>query len=341
MSGLRDSPDVALWPASTVETAAVAAGPKRHLVLIRQPGWQSVEDWQAIAGHVRDIDPSIRVFLVDANQRNSYSRRQAATLPTLIVSPGPLRIFRPVRGKIYHGRQIPKVGQLQLLADAGVPVPRTVVMTPGMRLDPADWGEFVIVKPTDPFTSSYGRGIQLIRTARVRHIRPEDYPAGHPGRLGPMIVQQFINTGDRISLYRVLTLFGEPLYAQLNFGAEKRVDLGAGDEAIERSIIATQAIAKQKGFANDPDVIALARAAHAAMPDVPLKGTDIIREQSTGRLYVLEVNPVGNTWHFSSDFLAEARRQNGPEFELQRLRQFDAFRTAARVLVERTNAEAS
>ena len=82
-------------------------------------------------------------------------------------------------------------------------------------------------------------------------------------------------------------------------------------------------------------MLAIARLAHAAIPEVPLKGCDIIRDAGSGRLYVLEVNPGGNTWHFSSRFLAGIRARNGPDFEAQRIRQFEAFRTAARVLAER------
>ncbi|MEJ0097458.1 MAG: hypothetical protein WDM84_05355 [Bauldia sp.] len=65
----------------------------------------------------------------------------------------------------------------------------------------------------------------------------------------------------------------------------------------------------------------------------------LLRDERTGKLYVIELNAGGNTWHFSSMFFAEARRKD-PEFTVKRRRQFDAMRTAARVLVARTNAEA-
>jgi hypothetical protein len=155
-----------------------------------------------------------------------------------------------------------------------------------------------------------------------------------------MLVQQFIDTGDHISHYRALTLFGEPLYIDRDRAIAPRADLAAADEEIERTTIATQGIEKEKWLVEDPDVIAIARAAHAAIPEVPLKGCDILREAHTGALYVLEVNAGGNTWHFSSDQLARRRRLNGPEFERRRLQQFDALRTAARLLVEKTHAEA-
>ncbi|MEJ0097465.1 MAG: hypothetical protein WDM84_05390 [Bauldia sp.] len=197
-----------------------------------------------------------------------------------------------------------------------------------------------MLKPSDIGSSSYGEGISLARTARVRYVPREAYPARHPGRRGPMLVQQFIDSGDRVTVYRVLTLFGEPLYCQRMQSRHPRVDLGAADAVIEQAVIASQALDEEEAFVDDAGVLAVARAAHAAMPEVPLKGCDIMREAATGRLYVLEVNPGGNTWHFSSSFLAAVRRRNGPAFELQRRRQFDALRAAARVLVERTLAEA-
>jgi hypothetical protein len=312
-----------------------------HLVLAYRPGWQSVEDLTAIARHVRDIDRGIQTFLMPVTLANRVSRRDAAALPTLIVSPGPLTELTPLRGKLYAGWPVPKFEEVRRLREAGLAVPLTAVLTPDLRLDPAVWGEIVILKPTDIPTSSHGRGISLSRTNRVRFRPPEQYPEHHPGRLGPMLVQQYIDTGERLSVYRVLTLFGEPLYAQLNRSSAARVDLAAADDAIESAVVALQAGENREGILiDDPEVIALARAAHEALPEIPLKGCDIIREASTGRLFVLELNSGGNTWHFSSNYAEPIRRIYGPEFELRRRQQFDALRTAARVLVERTRREA-
>lgn len=313
----------------------------RHLIMVHQPGSQAIEDWYTIAGHVRGMDPAIEVFVVNATLSSRTTQRQAAKRPTFVFSPGPLFEFQPLRGKIYHGRKIPKMEQLRRLADAGVRVPRATLLTPDLALDPAEWGEFVIVKPTAIEASSYGAGIQLMRTRRVRHVAPEDYPKDHPGHLGPMVVQQFIDTGEHVSVYRVLTLFGEPLSCSRIAFVEPRVDLGASDEEIEQAAIATHGERERDTtFVEDEDIISFARSMHAAVPEVPLKGCDILREAGTGALYALEMNPGGNTWHFSSSFLAERRALRGPEHEKRRHEQFDVFRTTARVLVERTNAEA-
>jgi hypothetical protein len=247
-----------------------------------------------------------------------------------------------MRGKVYAGRMIPKLEQLRRLEAGGVPIPRTEVLKPGIKLDPAEWGEFVIIKPTDILSSSKGRGIQLMRTERVRYIAPDDYPPRHPGRNGPMVVQPFIDTGPELLLMRVLTLFGEPLYMTRMRAPRPVMDLaGADDDTLENMKIATQ-IADEKinDFVADEAALAMARRIHAAVPEIPLKGSDIMRDVRTGAMYVLEFNPGGNTWHFSSRSSAPSRARRPPEHEIRRKQQFDAFRTAARVLVERTRAEA-
>jgi hypothetical protein len=315
--------------------------PARHLILAYRLGWQSIDDLNEIAGHVRDIDPSIGTSIVPALSRNVVSQRAAAARPTLVISASALGSFRPLRGRICQGAAIPKIDELGMLERAGVTVPRSAILTPDLRLDPDEWGELVVVKPTDIPRSSRGAGIRLMRTKRVRFAAPSEYPPDHPGRFGPMMVQQFIDTGPAISSYRVLTFFGEPLYAVCEESLSGRVPLTASDDEIEGAPIAIQAAPETRDrFIEYTDVLALARRAHAAIPGVPLKGCDIVREAATGRLFVIELNCGGNTWHFSSDHLAATRAKNGPAFELRRRQQFDAMRTAARVAVERTNAEA-
>ena len=321
--------------------APARANIARHLVLAYRPGWISLTDLDTIRRHVTDIDPTIETFIVPSTARNSVARRRAAARPTLVVSNGWMPDFRPARGKVYQGYPIPKPEELRRLAAAGVPIPRTAILTPDLRLDEAEWGEFVVVKPTDIPTSSHGRGFQLMRTRRVRFIAPSDYPPDHPGRLGPMMVQKYIDTGDHVSMYRVLTLFGEPLYCLFSRALAPRVDLTAPDDVIENSPVAGEAVGEhERVFRIDADALAIARAAHAAIPEIPLKGVDLIRDASDGRLYVLELNCGGNTWHFSSQHTAERRAKDGPEFELRRHQQFDGLRTAARVLVNKTNGEA-
>lgn len=315
---------------------------QRHLVLAYRPGWQSIEDLNRVAAYAAELDPTIRTFVVPTTHRNQVTRRAMAERATFVFSPGEMPTFRPLRGRVYQGRLVPKFEEVRALAAARLPVPRTAVLTPDLKLDPADWGDFVIVKPTDLGTSSKGHGFMLMRTNRVRYIPPREYPAGHPGRYGPMLVQQYVSDDGYVGVIRVLTLFGEPLYALKNRSVERIVDPKAPDAVIEALPVAHQLLTETtrvRSFTSAPDELALARAAHAAMPEIPLKGVDLLRD-GNGKLYIIELNCRGNTWHFSSAFEAVNRARNGEAFERQRLSQFDALRTAARVLVARTNAEA-
>jgi len=87
----------------------------------------------------------------------------------------------------------------------------------------------------------------------------------------------------------------------------------------------------------EDDVLALARAAYEAIPEVPFQGCDIIRETNTGVLYVLEVNPGGNTWAFSNAFAARMTQALGG-YDIKQ--QFNAFETIADALIEKTRSEA-
>jgi hypothetical protein len=62
-----------------------------------------------------------------------------------------------------------------------------------------------------------------------------------------------------------------------------------------------------------------------------------VREKVTGRLYLLEVNPGGGTWMFSSESSGSYKQSLGIS---DLAAEFEAFRTIARVLVDRTRTEA-
>jgi hypothetical protein len=300
---------------------------ERHLLLVRQPGWQDVEDWLTIARRVRMTDPSIAVFVVDSSVLAEDLIEAAATKPTLVVSPGPLGVTQPRRGRVLRGRPIAKLQQLHMLATAKVPVPRTALLRPETQLDAATWGQWVVEKPADLTQSSQGKGFRLLQPGEVRYRPQDDFPAGHPGRLAPMLIQRFIDTGSPISSWRVLMFLGRPLYSQLMVGPPPNPD--------DPPQVAMQALSGgTRRFAYDADIIAAATAAAGAFVDVPLLGVDVLREAGTGRVYVLEVNPGGNTWHFSSDHLKVERAENGPDFERQRREQLDAFGTAAHALAD-------
>jgi hypothetical protein len=89
---------------------------------------------------------------------------------------------------------------------------------------------------------------------------------------------------------------------------------------------------------NDGEIIALGEKAHTVFPECPTLGVDIVRDTKTGNLCVMEVNPEGWSWHFSSEFSKNA-------FPIHHVRdlyaQFGALERIAELLINKTREEAN
>ena len=312
-----------------------------NLILVHTPGYQNVGDFQQIAEAVHRLAPDIEVFIVSNAISNSVTRRRAGNRPSLIFSPGHLLEFRPLRGKVYAGSPIPKLEQIARLEAAGLPVPASAEITPGLVLPEAKFGSHVVVKPGFS-QASLGEHMTLMRRESVRFVPRQAYPEAHPGRHGPMFAQRFIDTGPYVSHCRVLTLFGAALMAYRTISHVPRPPLDAPDDVLAKvSLKATRQGGGTRELTGDADVIDLALRTYSALPEAPLQRVDIIREAESGRLFVLEANPGGNTWTFSKGAMRTRQAALTKALGVERLTdQFDAFTAAAKVLIERTRAEA-
>ena len=300
---------------------------ERNLVLVHTPGYQAVEDFQSIGRTAQELAPDIEVFIASNSISSSVTRRQAGRRPSLIFSPGRLLSFRPMRGKVYAGSPIPKLEQIERFRAAGLPVPPTAEIKPNVDLPKADFGPYIVVKPGFS-ESSRGQFITLMRRETLSFQPRERFAQDH------------IDTGTFVHHYRVLTLFGAPLLAFKTTSEKARPSLDSSDE--ELANIALKARRRdgpiRREFTSDPDILELAHRANSALPEIALQGVDIIREAESGKLYLLEANPGGNTWIFSKgDLTTRLKTALGVE---RLTDQFDAFRTAVKVLIERTRAEA-
>jgi hypothetical protein len=308
----------------------------RNLILVYHKDCVDPADFEEIARNIRAKASDIEVFIVDGASTSLRDVIVAASHPTLIFAPVRLVNFIPARGRICCGRRMPKLLQMQLMSEVGIPVPDWALVQPESRFQTADWGELVVVKPTGRVLASYARGVELQLTEKVEFRPPSSYPEDHPGHYGPMFVQRFIDTGPYPAKIRVLTLFGTPLYAEEIRSKEPQIipdpPTAEGLQNVQITVVKGP---RTRRFVYDQDVLDLARKLYQAAPLIPLHGCDFIREGSTGKLYALEFNPGGNTWHFSSKASGHHRIEGK-----KRQDQFDAFNLVADVLIAQTRATA-
>jgi hypothetical protein len=308
--------------------------PSRNLLIVHSVDRQDISDWAEIKRRIEDQAPDIEVRIASNFARNSATLRWQAKRPSLVFSACMFADFRPNGGTVYAGRGMGKSEQIDRLARQGLPVPPTLKMTRDIAAAVAHWGRYVVVKPEG---GGKGRDVQLIE-ARELSARYDEVTMN--GRRD-MIVQPYVehSIDGYPTEYRVLTLFGHALYSACNRWAEPRaaIDVIASDP---NGVIASnnRQFGRVRTVSNDAEIIALGEKAHAGFPECAVLGVDVIRESGTGKLYVMEVNPEGFTWHFSSSL---SKNTFTAEHVRDLYAQFGALDRVARLLIEKTRAEGS
>jgi hypothetical protein len=316
--------------------------PPRSLVLVNRPLWQDPADLQEIVMRIRDRAPEILPIVLQESYGLAKIPPSVWQQPALTVSFAPLSRFRPPRGPVLQGQQIPKLEQYRRFLEAGLPTPKTARFEFGRSYSESHWGEFVILKPLDLRLSSKGGQLKFLRTRRLKALRPEQFPPDHYIHKGGALLQSYIDTGQEALMRRVLSLCGRPLYTSRSWSPQPRADLTASDEEIEASIVDPKHPELKARFAPetrrkvdvDAEALAFATKVHAAFPEIPLIGCDILREYGTGKLYVLELNAGGNTWHFSSHIYTKTRAEMGGRDVF--VNELGAWKIAAEALIAKT-----
>lgn len=307
---------------------------KLNLVFFCTHGRQ-FRDFREIGRRITERAPDIAttVFTTRAAVRPMLAAPLLIQRPTVSIEmdgrrhrPRILRGIRLSHGSVANG----KIGQYERLMARNVPVPEWTEITPETSLDPAIWGPYVVVKPSRGKRGAY---VRISRTGRVRYRRPEDFPDGHLGRTGPMLAQRFVYTGCWPVSYRVLTYFGVPVASVRYDGRQDKAPLNGPDD-FKAAGGGLSIVASAKGssitLSAEAEVLDLARRAHGAFPLWPSLGIDIVRDDKSGTLYVLEVNPGGDTWIFTSDSGIEVQAEFGLDFYAQ----FGAFDAIAERSIE-------
>jgi hypothetical protein len=305
----------------------------RNLVILHTPMNEDESDWLRVRSLIGERAPDIEVRIVGNDRRDPDAERWQATRPSLVFAVCPLWEYRPAGGKVYAGQAMSKLEETERLRLAGVPTPKTTRLKRDLRLDPTEWGDYVVVKPA---RGSFGRDVHLVPTAEVAArfdsiVDPKD---------GVSLVQSFVEHVDdqgRPTTHRVLTLFGKALYAIRSSWREARA--AAAEVAAGDGLLAANSAEKDRirELLDDPEIVALAERAAAAVPEVPALGVDVVRETNTGKLYVLELNASGTVWHLSSQ---TGKTRYPGTFRRRLYRQFNALDRVADLLIARTRAEA-
>ena len=305
---------------------------RTNLILVGNESVGHIGDFARVADHIRRDYPDI-CPMVEQDRPYRLRRWLLASRPTLVFSPVGLDRFRPVRGRVFAGCSLSKSEEYAALTAVGVPVPRYRLLTEGdPRPDVSALGRYIVVKPD---RGGRGAHVRIMRSSRVRW---EPTTSRISGQSDALLAQEFIYTGPRPVSYRVTTLFGEALWA-LTVEANPDRPALAGPEDFGATP-GLSVVSNSKGcvmrLMNDERIIRFAEAAHAAFPEIPLLGVDVVRREPDGALFVVEVNASGWVWHFSSPLGLRAQAEFGFRFEDQ----FDGLRKAARILADRTRQSA-
>lgn len=290
-----------------------------NLVFYCYPKKGTVDDFREVSRRIAATTPEIatHVYTTDANLRALLGTFGKALRPTLTIEMDRVRFAWPLRGRRFsHRHGLGKPDELRRLGEAGLPVPEWTELTPATRLDPAKWGRYVVVKPA---FSRRGAYVWIRKTGKVRYEAPSDFPKDHPGHRAGMYAQRFIYTGEWPIAYRVSVYFGKPIVAVRYEGRRDLPPLQDRDAfrgTGGRSIVAN-AMGCTISCIDDADILDLARRAHLSFPETPSLGVDIVREEGTGKLYILEVNPGGGSWMLSTGGGRKMQEQFGLDFYAQ------------------------
>lgn len=321
---------------------------ERLLVLVMNPALAGFDDFLEISREIQSLEPTIAIHILTPRDKPGAVPAHKWKWPALTIGIGTrLGDFIPARGGIMQARTVKKIDQFARFKSLGIATPMTARLDEKQDYPEETWGEFVVLKTLPLTLTSGGEDVRMMRTRRLARLCATGEIWSVLGNRTPRLVQAFVDTGKTPTSWRILTLLGRPLHCVKNMCPVLRPELDADDREIESSIVATNhhrlpqphAGSEMRSQESEPEILEFAQRVSKAYPRIPLQGIDAVRDINTGKLYALEINGGGNTWHFSSPRAAKSRREGLTR--AIRISQFNAWKVAAEALIAAVNSEAS
>lgn len=289
-------------------------------------------DIEAVGNAIKSVCDDVHLYAIDKVNPDRIKMRNLVKSPCILFALCGTKNFRPPRGRVFDSAPISKARQAVIFRQHNVLHPWTAIYDPDEKYPEEKFGPAVIVKP---IRGSRGKGIFVMETRLIEKYR--DRLKRHSEDLkSPILIQQYIDTGERIAKYRVLLLFGAVMYALKGTSVEQR-PVNLQPEFMTDKFVQSHGVEKDTVFCHEAEVLETARHVASALCEIPIIGVDLVREADSGDVYVIEAN-IGNTWHLSSESGVGTRRNVGGRGILEK--EFDTWNVAARRLVEiaRTHA---
>lgn len=305
---------------------------RKGLILVFRP--ESSDDFKQISRRINRLDPSIGIIGCPQVIDPKLITNELLKLPLLVVY-----LVNPPSKDITHTayklavKYFDKISEQAHFKNHNLPSLPIEPFQWEMTLDPQIYGDVVVIKPER--MNSTGKDINKIPTKLIPQLKMEDFPPEHLIHKDSYLVQKFINTGKFPTHIRVLTFLGEIMYSFKSQSMIETIAINKNVKEILANTVASNIQGQRKvELFKDEEANELALKVAASFPENPLLGVDIIRDETTKELYVLEVNLGGNTWAFSSNIAKNLRLTLGKN---AMVRQYNAWDRAAEALVRKTH----
>ena len=294
---------------------------------------ESAQDFIDISRRIKKIDPTIAFLMIPEGFDPKKLPPIFYILPTLViylVNP-PNHDFKNV--KKLAVKSIGKLKEYEHFKQHNINCLPIEQFKGGMELDKQVYGDWVVLKPEN--ISSTGKDVNMVPTKMIPLLIKEDFPEDHLVHQDSYLVQKFVKCGENPTHYRVLVFLDEVLYSRRSSSHYPYINQNSDIKDLLKTTVASNhhTYRTVEPFV-DLEVNAFALSVAKSFPNCPLFGIDIIRDNDTAKLYVLEANLGGNTWHFSSEIakrggLTQAHRK-------AIIQQYNAWDRAAEALVRKT-----